>query len=388
MKKKMVINLLGGHAGMEKVLGIIGAFGVSLVIVGVLTGCGAIKDEKNSTMQNIASQVEIEQNTSTGNKTVDEVLKDFEVDSEEEALEYIESLEAGSVATESLGAEGDGSIENEDIKVNISFEASYETTDSEKAAHEEIKEQVNKLEQQAKSEAKQYWDTNKEDELAVYIENGLSYEEFEKLYILYRVGLDETMYADDAYRFVVIEVDREYASKAVEDAYAELNGTVHITKNSDGTYTFSDEFIGAITSYSFFDGATEAEINDWLQSQASLFSIADGKTIHSLISGAYGNSKLHKEPQAVVEQSKPSSGNTGNSGNGSNSGGSSTNQGGNNTPVENTPPVEKVEDDGFDSLIPNGDGTLTTSDGTFTMGDGSNFGGGQGEIPEGFTGLY
>ncbi|MBO5337518.1 MAG: hypothetical protein J6A94_10365 [Lachnospiraceae bacterium] len=233
----------------------------------------------------------------------------------------------------------------------------------------------------------------------------------------------------------VAEVDQKQKEQVLEAT--ELDTKTGITLNSDGTYSFSNEFLGSITNYSYFEGATEEEINKFLQDLApEIEGMADFE-VQSLVEmfSATG-SKLHKENETIKQSQGNGNGGSGAggiSGNGgsgasssnsgsnngnysSNDNSNSTNQGGEPT-VDNgglitdpdyeldldpsiwgdvdTNPIGggELKDGGHDwniqsgtsttgdnendKLIQNPDGTRTTPDGTFTFDDPSSFGGGE-----------
>lgn len=331
--------LQGGSKKMEKILTVFGVFGISLIIAGTLTACSA---NKETTIQNAASQVEISTETNVDQYTEvslpEEVINGERLPTETE----MESLNPGG---------------NNSSAVN----------------NDRVQNAIDNAESKMVTEALQYWEANKGGDLAVSIANGLEYSEFEKTYLLYRAGMEDIMSADKAFEFTLLEVNRLYGETASD--YVSLDTAENMVKNTDGTYSFSEEFIGTITSYDYLDGATEAEINDFLDFIAPMIEGLDGQGVHDFMAMFTGS--LHQENVTITEsqtgqtqnQGNQSNQNNGNSNTGNSNSGNSNNGTGNSNP---TPPANDSNE---------GDGTFSFSDEQFG-------GGGQGDIPDGFTGIH
>lgn len=337
---KLIKLLQGGSKKMEKLLTVLGCLGVTLVVVGTLTACQANKEAE---IQSAASQVEISTESSVPAPTNEEALQ-----------KEIEAM-AQKVA--------DSSVNN-------------------------TQEKIKKAEQQFISEAQVFWNA-KQEELSTCIKNGLKYEEFEKTYLYFRAGVNDLGIVDANYacELTIIEMQRLYGTD-VQD-YSALDKS-NITLNPDGTYTYTEEYIGAISSYSYFDGASSEEINKFLQDWGYLFidlAGAEANDVMSLFEG--GN--LHKENETIRQsegkaessQNNSSSGQSQSSQNqsNSNSGNNNSSQSNNQSSQSNSQPVDEVITDPNYEIKP--DPSIWGDVDTAPIG-----GGGQGEIPDGFTGIH
>lgn len=172
--------------------------------------------------------------------------------------------------------------------------------------------------------------------------------------------------------------EKEVQDEGIKEEFESLDTKTNITFK-DGIYGFTEKFINSVSSYEYFEGATQKEINDFLQELAPVIDGLEGKDVDAVLSIYVGN--LHAQNQAKAEASKPTP-----------------------TPEAEKPvaeqkpteqkqeptPVIKEEigvfDGGFDDLIVNEDGTRTSPDGTFTF-DAPIGGGPHTELPEGFLGF-
>ena len=234
---------------------------------------------------------------------------------------------------------------------------------------EQISEASDHTATEKSDEAYHYWDMHKEDELAGAIEGGLTYEEFEKNYSFYRDALDEVITPDNAYQLTLLEVNRLFATVSLD--YEALDTTKNMIKNADGTYTYSEEFIGTITSLEYFEGATDEEIEDFLQSIGFLIEDLPGSAVIDFM-GLYEGGNLHEENKTIQQSEgtvaeENSNSNTGNSNSGNNSNSSSS---GNSGASENSGSSGGSADHLFGNLE-------------------GNFGGGElTDLPEGYTGIH
>ena len=171
-----------------------------------------------------------------------------------------------------------------------------------------------------------------------------------------------------------------------------------ITKNEDGTYTFSEEFISSLSTFDYFEGASTEMMIDYLTKIAKTLKSTNEKDFqlaltqmgedHRLIDvwGTPEEYSARKHPDQQPQQpqqpqqSTPSTDTNTNNSSSSSTTNTNTNTttntttGGNTTTTTQTPP-ESTED-------------TYEGDGTFQFDDDVQFGGGgQGEIPDGFTGI-
>lgn len=187
-----------------------------------------------------------------------------------------------------------------------------------------------------------------------------------------------------------------------------------ITKNEDGTYTFSDEFLESLsTNYKFFEGASKELMISYLSTMADSIESIKASDIRTAIELIGWKDKLvdiwslPEEAEAAAAKSQTTSSPENNSSTSTNnntaaqppqdsqeqsgssadwnlgdafSDANTTPIGGDGTNIDHTGATVTVPGDASNSdeegYINNGDGTITSSDGTFTMGDGSSFGGG------------
>lgn len=174
-----------------------------------------------------------------------------------------------------------------------------------------------------------------------------------------------------------------------------LNTEQAITQNEDGTYTFSEEFISSLSTFDYFEGASTEMMIDYLTKIAKTLKSTNEKDFqlaltqmgedHRLIDvwGTPEEYSARKHPDQQPQQPQQSTPSTDtNTNNSSSSSTTNTNTntttntttGGNTTTTTQTPP-ESTED-------------TYEGDGTFQFDDDVQFGGGgQGEIPDGFTGI-
>lgn len=334
---------IGRRKVMEKILYTLGVLGVCLIISGTMVGCAGCKAGLDSQIKENATQIEV-------------VDKDKELPGLEDLTEnQVTTKPTNPVAQPTQGV--NNSENNVQNKVEIA-------------------------EKQMQSEALEFWNLSQE-ELSQCIKNGLQYGEFEKNYLFYRVGLEGEGILDKehAYTFTMIEVKRLY--EVVKGEFDSLDTKSNISYE-DGTYKFSDEFIGTISSYEYFEGATQKEINDFLQELAPVIDGLSGKDVDVVLSIYEGN--LHAQNQKKAEASKPTP---------TPEAEKPVDKPAEQKPVEKpvaTPtPVVKDEvgafDGGFDDLIINEDGTRTSPDGSFTF-DAPIGGGPHTELPEGFLGFH
>lgn len=157
-----------------------------------------------------------------------------------------------------------------------------------------------------------------------------------------------------------------YIESTIEDEYSSLEPTKHMTKNSDGTYSFSDEFMGSMLGYSYFENATEEEVNAFLQELGPLIEGLSGEDVANIMI-LFEGGNLHSENETIKQsEGAATNNNTSNSGNSNSNSSSNSSSSGNSNSSGNS-----------EGYIDNGDGTLSSSDGTFTFSDGSGFGGGE-----------
>lgn len=221
-------------------------------------------------------------------------------------------------------------------------------------------------------EAKRYWE-EKTASLNQYKDLGLKYEEFESIYLFYRIGCQDTENtADDVFLLTVEEIGRRYN----QSDNSSLDPSTNIKQLEDGSYEFSDEFLGAVSTYDYFEGASEKEINDFLQIFAEDLTGMDGDMVDDLLSGFSAVGKLHEENESASSTS-PSTPAT--KENNSNKGNSNNSQGNSNSTTE----VPSNNPSESENITNNGDGTITAPGGILYE-DGSNFGGGEHTIPDGF----
>lgn len=96
-------------------------------------------------------------------------------------------------------------------------------------------------------EAKRYWE-EKTASLNQYKDLGLKYEEFESIYLFYRTGCQDTENtADDVFLLTVEEIGRRYN----QSDNSSLDPSTNIKQLEDGSYEFSDEFLGAVSTYDY-----------------------------------------------------------------------------------------------------------------------------------------
>lgn len=166
-----------------------------------------------------------------------------------------------------------------------------------------------------------------------------------------------------------------------------------ITVNADGTWSYTEDLIGALMTYDFFNGCNEAEVKEYIESDGTIAKIVayDPMKLDGYITSLAGGGDITLKGLQALEgksnsssttasNSSSSTSNKNNQNNSSNQAGSTsntTNETANTNEDNWTPPAKSSNnaEDGFAGVIDNGDGTLTSSDGTFTMSDGSNFGG-------------
>lgn len=153
--------------------------------------------------------------------------------------------------------------------------------------------------------------------------------------------------------------------------------------NSDDIY--SDEVIGTLAMYDFFEGSTADEIRQFVKDHDDIQEILnthDSEYIDSWIpefKDFYGGTLYELNHPATNSSSTSNKGNSSstsnNTGNtaGSQSNTNSSSAGSNSSAPAEQPPAPSNSES--QDVINNGDGTITSGDGTFTMGDGSNFGG-------------
>lgn len=175
------------------------------------------------------------------------------------------------------------------------------------------------------------------------------------------IEVEETETVDST---VVIDTPDEAEDSVEINEYSGLDTLTGMVANSDGTYTFTEEFIGTITSYDYLDGATEEEVNDFLNFIAPMIEGLDGQGVNDFMAMFTGN--LHQENVTIAESitGEPQSqgGQTQSSGNQtqsnqSNSGNSNSGNNNNNAGNSNNRPPETTDDS-----IWEGDGTFTFSD--------------------------
>lgn len=164
---------------------------------------------------------------------------------------------------------------------------------------------------------------------------------------------------------VAEETEVESADTEV-DIHEQLDTTKHMAKNEDGTYSFSDEFTGSMLGYSYFENATEEEVNAFLQELGPLIEGLSGEAVANIMI-LFEGGNLHSENE-TIKQSEGAANNNNNS----NSANANSNSGSNSSSSGNSNSSGNSE-----GYIDNGDGTLSSSDGTFTFSDGSGFGGGE-----------
>lgn len=323
----MVNNLLQerkGERNMDNILKFIGLMGVVMVVSGTLVACNT----KDVAVKDAATQIEVSTEVSAYDQLPEDIKNGERVPTETEMNSLVD---------------------------------------------EEVQKKIESAEKQIVSEAKKYWDMHKEDDLASAIEGGLTYEEFEKNYSFYRGALDEVMTPDNAYQLTLIEVNRLFATVSLD--YEALDTTKNMIKNADGTYTYSEEFIGTITSLEYFEGATDEEIEEFLQDIGFLIEDLPGSAVIDFM-GLYEGGNLHEENKTIQQSEgtvaeENSNSNTGNSS--SNSGNSNSSSSGNSGASENSGSSGNSGGGSADHLFGNLEG---------------NFGGDPGELPEGYTGIH
>lgn len=150
----------------------------------------------------------------------------------------------------------------------------------------------------------------------------------------------------------------EYETTGIYDS---LDTNKNMTENADGTYSYSDEFINAISGYSYFDGATEKEITDFLDFNAPILYGFDGKEMDEMMQDMEGN--LHQEhiDKGLItdDTQKPST--PSNQGGSNNGGGNDTNGGGGSAPVA-TPSTNQDNVKEEDFITPEVSGGSSYSD--------------------------
>lgn len=311
-----------GERNMENILKFIGMIGVVMVVSGVAIGCSA----RDTTVKDAATQIEVSTETQVDayDQLPEEVKTGERMPTEEEMTSLVD---------------------------------------------EEMQKKIESAEKQIVSEAKKYWDLHKEDELLSSIEGGLTYEEFETTYSFYRGALDEVMTPDNAYQLTLIEVNRLFATIGLD--YESLDTTKNMTKNSDGTYSYSEQFIGTITSFEYFDGASDEEIEEFLQSIGFLIEDLPGSAVVDFM-GMFENGNLHEENKTIQQ----SEGTVAEENSNSNSGNSNSNS----NSVSNSNSSSSGNSGSSGSSGGSADHLFGNLEG--------NFGGDPGELPEGYTGIH
>lgn len=227
-------------------------------------------------------------------------------------------------------------------------------------------------------EAKRYWE-EKTASLNQYKDLGLKYEEFESIYLFYRVGCQDTENtADDVFLLTVEEIGRRYN----QSDNSSLDPSTNIKQLEDGSYKFSDEFLGAVSTYDYFEGASDKEINDFLQIFAEDLTGMDGDMVDDLLSGFSAVGKLHEENESASSTSPSTPAtkeNNSNKGNSNNSQGNSNSSQGNSnstTEVPSNNPPESGEMDEMTKNAFNNAGSEELNSSNFGNGDGTLYDGG------------
>lgn len=173
-----------------------------------------------------------------------------------------------------------------------------------------------------------------------------------------------------------IEVESELVNEVEStevDIYESLDTTKHMTKNEDGTYSFSEEFMGTLLGYSYFENATEEEVNAFLQELGPLIEGLSGEDVANIMI-LFEGGNLHSENETIKQSEGTAESNTNSNTGDSNSGSSSNSSSSGNSGAS-------------DNSGSSGGGVAGSGDSLFGDIEG-NFGGDPGELPEGYTGIH
>lgn len=139
----------------------------------------------------------------------------------------------------------------------------------------------------------------------------------------------------------IMESETEIADDIEKSSEANpLDPTTNITKNADGTFSYTDEFLNAIMSYDYFEGATDEEIKMALDFWGDDLVKETPERIHSLFEDMSKNggraSEIFSAPDHTTSNNNTTNNsNSNNTNNQSNDSTGNNQQGNTSTGVEN-----------------------------------------------------